>query len=109
MSSLTPVRTQRLEGRNAELEARAARDMYGEGVDPAQCRYDVSLWSVRGSDVVERAVNGSVPELPAGESDPRLTVRAVYELPALRLLADDTASYTAASAIGQASRRRASA
>ncbi|MCA8966409.1 MAG: hydantoinase/oxoprolinase family protein [Planctomycetes bacterium] len=84
-----------------ELKTRAARDMYGEGVDPTACRYDVSLWSVKGSDVVERPLNGAVPGLPADESDPRVTVRAVYELPALGLLADDTGSYTAATAVGQ--------
>ncbi|MEX2479945.1 MAG: hydantoinase/oxoprolinase family protein [Gammaproteobacteria bacterium] len=87
----------------AELMARARRDMYGEGVDPDTCRYDVSLWSVNGEDVVERPVNGQLPALPEGESEPRLTVRAVHELPALNLLADAARDWQPAATAGELS------
>ena len=85
----------------ADLMRRARRDMYGEGVEPDACRYDVSLWSVRGADAVERPVNGALPQLPANESDPRLTVRAVYELPAIALLADATQAWQPVAAVGE--------
>jgi len=85
----------------ADLMRRARRDMYGEGVEPDACRYDVSLWSVRGADAVERPVNGALPQLPANESDPRLTVRAVYELPAIALLADATKAWQPVAAVGE--------
>ncbi len=77
----------------AELEARARRDMYGEGVEPEACRYDRSLWTVKDEDAVERPLNGGKPKVPNGETDARVTVRAVYELPALNLAADEVGSY----------------
>ena len=78
----------------ADLRRRAERDMYGEGVDPATCRYDVSLWSVAGAYAIERQLTGDQIVANASERDPRLTVRAVYELPALALTPNTVTSYT---------------
>ena len=79
-----------------ELETRARRDMYGEGVEPDECSYSASLWSARGEDAVERPLNGDAIALPDDESDARLTVRGVYQLPALTFVAEAIKSYTVA-------------
>lgn len=78
----------------SDLRRRVERDMYGEGVDPAQCRYDVSLWTAAGEYAVERPQTGDQASAGAGETDPRLTVRAIFELPTTQLLADTVTSYT---------------
>lgn len=90
-----------LAGLSGELRRRAERDMYGEGVEPAACRYDLSLWAAAGAVAVERPVNGVLPKLGPGETDPRLTLRAVFELPALVLKPDTVAQYRAARAAGE--------
>ncbi|MBX9607919.1 MAG: hydantoinase/oxoprolinase family protein [Gammaproteobacteria bacterium] len=77
-----------------ELRRRVERDMYGEGVDPGACRYDVRLWAAAGAHAVERELDGERYTLAQGEQDPRLTVRAVYELPTTRLAANDVTHYT---------------
>ena len=77
----------------SDLRRRVERDMYGEGVDPAQCRYDVSLWTAAGEHAVERPQTGDKASVAADESDPRLTVRAIFELPTTQLLADTVTSH----------------
>ncbi|MBI4695147.1 MAG: hydantoinase/oxoprolinase family protein [Gammaproteobacteria bacterium] len=82
----------------AELEVRARRDMYGEGVDPASCRYDYSLW---------RAVDGKVQESPLvdgkvpADANARLTLKAVHELPSSALVAPGNEQASAAPTAGQ--------
>ncbi len=77
-----------------DLRRRVERDMYGEGVDPLKCRYDVSLWTAVGEYAVERAQSGDEARLNAGETDARLTVRAIFELPTTQLLTDTVKSHT---------------
>lgn len=77
-----------------DLRRRVERDMYGEGVDPAKCRYDVTLWAAAGEFAVERPQSGDKASVGAGETDPRLTVRAIFELPTTQLLADTVKTYT---------------
>ena len=78
-----------------DLRRSGERDMYGEGVDPAKCRYDVSLWAAAGDYAVERPQSGDKAILGAGETDPRLTVRGIFELPTTRLLANTVTTYNA--------------
>jgi N-methylhydantoinase A/oxoprolinase/acetone carboxylase beta subunit len=77
-----------------DLRRRVERDMYGEGVDPLKCRYDVSLWTAVGEYAVERAQSGDQARLNAGETDARLTVRAIFELPTTQLLTDTVKHHT---------------
>jgi len=71
----------------SSLNTRARRDMSGEGVDANACQYGYSLWSAAGDSVREEAVSGDRVSLE-GRVDPRLTLKAVFELPVTRLHAD---------------------
>jgi N-methylhydantoinase A/oxoprolinase/acetone carboxylase beta subunit len=81
-----------------ELMRRAERDMYGEGVDPGGCRYEFSLWAAADGHAVERPIDGGKAAPAAGESDPRVSLRAVHELPTLELMPNTVAAYRAVSA-----------
>ena len=70
-----------------DLESRARRDMYGEGVDPDACQYVTSLWGSKGDVAVDRPLVGRSVELDEDLEDPRLTLRAVFELPTFTLQA----------------------
>ena len=96
MHELHPRRGEETEVDEArdDLRRRVERDMYGEGVDPLKCRYDVSLWSAVGDYAVERMQSGDQARLNAGETDTRLTVRAIFELPTTQLLTDTVKSHT---------------
>ena len=85
-----------------ELEARVRRDMYGEGVDPASCSYSKSLWGAVGDIAVNRPLTTKKLKLDGELSDPRLTVRAVFELPTFTLRANTEKKYSAANARGKA-------
>ncbi len=74
----------------AELTARARRDMAGEGVDPAQCRYDFSLWAANADGVQETPLRGDGVKFDSN-AESRLTLKAVFELPASALIADTAA------------------
>lgn len=78
-----------------DLRRRVERDMFGEGVDPAKCRYDVTLWAASGEFASERPLRGDKATVNAGEVDPRLTMRGIFELPTTRLLPNTVTSYTA--------------
>lgn len=69
----------------ADLQARAGRDMFGEGVDPATCRYDTAVRQVRGS-LIHDVPRTLAVQAVAGEE---LVVRAVHALPVFSLAADD--------------------
>lgn len=73
--------------RDAMLE-RARRDMAGEGVDPAKCRYAYALWTEAGGTVIERALTDG--DLQALQAQPggRLSLTASYELPVFGLIPD---------------------
>ncbi len=86
-----------------DLQARAERDMYGEGVDPSACRYDLSVWAANGENAIERPLKGKKVKLRTGETDPRLMLRAVFELPALRLKDDDVKKYSTVRGAGEVS------
>lgn len=88
---------------NQEMRARAERDMYGEGVDPTACRYDLSVWAAKGDNAIERPLKGKKIKLKSGETDPRLMLRAVYELPALGLKSDDIKKYASIRGAGEVS------
>ena len=90
-----------IEALGEELEARARRDMYGEGVDPASCSYTKSLWGAVGDIAVNRPLTTKKLKLDGELSDPRLTVRAVFELPTLTLRANTEKKYSAAKARGK--------
>jgi N-methylhydantoinase A/oxoprolinase/acetone carboxylase beta subunit len=85
-----------LDAARAAMEVKARRDMYGEGVDPETCRYAFSLWSADGECVVERPLDGGPVAIDDSLNDPRLTLRAVYELPALSIAEDTTKRFTPA-------------
>ncbi len=85
-----------------DLDARARRDMYGEGVEPDACSYNLSLWAAHGDDAVERPLKGSKASTKKGETDARLTLRAVYELPVVALANGKIKKYTAAKTSGSA-------
>ena len=85
----------------AELESRARRDMYGEGVDPSACSYTKSLWGAVGDIAVDRPVAGKKLKPDNKLSDPRLMVRAVFELPTLTLRADKEKKYSKVKARGK--------
>ena len=84
-----------------ELESRARRDMYGAGVDPASCSYTKSLWGAMGEIAVDRPVAGKKLKLDDELTDPRLAVRAVFELPTLTLRANKEKKYSTVKARGQ--------
>jgi len=67
--------------------------MYGEGVDPGQCRYETSLWAAAAGRAVERPWQDGAARLAAGESDLRLALRAVHDLPGMQLAPDAIARY----------------
>ena len=79
----------------AELESRLRRDMYGEGVDPSACTYKKSVWGAKDDIVVDKPFSGKKIKVNKKLSDPRLTVRAVFELPTLSLKANKEKKYTA--------------
>ncbi|MCC7414296.1 MAG: hydantoinase/oxoprolinase family protein [Gammaproteobacteria bacterium] len=83
----------------ADLESSARRDMYGEGVDPEQCSYDFSLWSVVDGRVREQPLAAGA-DVKVNGAGTRLTLNALYRLPSFALTADDGASTGAASATG---------
>ena len=89
-----------------DLLGRARRDMYGEGVEPEDCRYHFSLWAEKDGRATEKAIGGGAqiaasgavkpqridgtaikPE--AGTTDPRLMLVASYGLPHFELMPDD--------------------
>lgn len=86
----------------AELDEQAARDMYGEGVDPANCSYSLSLWGARDGVVLERPIEGKDLPFEQGMEDTRLTLRAVYALPQFHMRADDGVAGRAPPASGSA-------
>jgi N-methylhydantoinase A/oxoprolinase/acetone carboxylase beta subunit len=90
-----------------ELQTRAVRDMVGEGVDPRQCEYALTLWSADGDRVREVAVDGALPA--ASGADPRLTLHATFPLPAFSLAADDGVARAAAPRAGSTEIRLGSA
>jgi len=71
-----------------ELRDRAERDMYGEGVAPDECRYESGLWGAKGGDVVEAPL-ADAASFAADVDDARVTLKAVFELPTSKLIADD--------------------
>ncbi len=71
----------------AELNARARRDMTGEGVAADSCSYTYSLWSAAGDSVQEEVLQGDSVNLDQ-RRDPRLTLKAVFELPVAKLAQD---------------------
>lgn len=77
---------------HAQLQERARRDMYGEGVDPAQCSQVFALWGALDGVVAETPIkNGKLPNVP-GIVDPRLSLSCVYSLPVFALEEDDGTS-----------------
>ncbi len=94
----------RLDAARADLEARARRDMYGEGVDPKECAYAFSVRSSSaGLSVTQPLVNGALPA-PAG-TDARLSLAATYALPTFKLVADTGRAGQAPPATGRAELR----
>jgi N-methylhydantoinase A/oxoprolinase/acetone carboxylase beta subunit len=71
-----------------ELRDRAERDMYGEGVAPDECRYESGLWGAKGGGVVEAPL-ADAASFAADVDDARVTLKAVFELPTSKLIADD--------------------
>lgn len=86
----------------AELRERAERDMYGEGVAPEHCRYDIGLWGASDGGVVEGPLSDAA-RFGDGIGDVRVSVKAVHELPTSNLVADDGKRGTAARRSGTAS------
>jgi N-methylhydantoinase A/oxoprolinase/acetone carboxylase beta subunit len=83
----------------AELRARAERDMYGEGVAPEDCRYESGLWGAKGENVIEAPLS-EAEEFSANVDDARVSVKATFELPASTLVGDDGKSGKAAQVSG---------
>jgi N-methylhydantoinase A/oxoprolinase/acetone carboxylase beta subunit len=83
----------------AELRARAERDMYGEGVAPEDCRYDVSLWGAKDGAVVE-APFADAASFGARVDEARVNLKAIFELPTAVLAADDGQRGAAAPSAG---------
>ncbi|MBI2800352.1 MAG: hydantoinase/oxoprolinase family protein [Gammaproteobacteria bacterium] len=71
----------------AKMNTRARRDMAGEGVEPAACSYAYSVWSAADGTVAELPQAGDVAAI-TGLADPRLTLKAVFELPTTKLVTD---------------------
>lgn len=84
------------------LRERAERDMYGEGVPPEQCRYDVGLWGAQDGVVVEGSLSDAA-RFGNGVDDVRVSLKAVHELPTSDLVADDGKRGAAARKSGTAS------
>ncbi len=85
----------------AELRDRAERDMYGEGVTPDECRYESGLWGAKDGRVVEAPL-ADAASFGADVDDPRVTLKAIFELPASELVADDGKRGSKAGASGTA-------
>ncbi|WP_281690620.1 hydantoinase/oxoprolinase family protein [Pseudonocardia thermophila] len=83
-----------------ELLARARRDMFGEGVQVEDCRFETRYRHL-GSGVVLDEVwpNGAPPANGCGRAD-QLVVRASHDLPTFTLHADERPAITPATADG---------
>lgn len=88
--------TGRLAAAQAELAVRARRDMAGEGVAVDDCRYDYAVWSADHDNVTEQPL----ANLANGGPEARLTLKAVYELPATLLVRDEASAGTPAPSAG---------
>ena len=79
----------------AALRRRAERDMYGEGVEPQRCAFELALAGAReGRERVHPVAAGTFGELRGAAereelADPELELRALYPLPHLNLAAAD--------------------
>lgn len=82
----------------AELSARARRDMAGEGVEPGDCTYEYSVWSAGVDAVIEEPLGAS--SVIDKRLDPRLTLKAVYQLPVSHLVTDTAKAAAAPAARG---------
>lgn len=85
----------------AELRARAERDMFGEGVAPGECKYESGLWGAKGDQVIEAPLSGAAG-FAADVDDARVTLKAIFELPTSELISDDAKSGAAAASSGSA-------
>ena len=83
----------------ASLMERAERDMYGEGVDPTQCDYDFSLWSVQGGRVLKSDLNKAGAR-PGDQGDRRINLKASFALPVFSLAPHDGVRGSSAAAMG---------
>ncbi len=72
----------------AELRARAERDMYGEGVAPQECDYESGLWGAQGDNVVEAPMSEAA-NFAQSVDDARVQCKAIFKLPTSKLIADD--------------------
>lgn len=94
-----PLDAANVDKSQAELRARAERDMYGEGVAPEACRYDASLWGSK-DGIVTAAPTGDAQGFAESVDEARLSLKAIYELPTSALVADDGKSAAAAPSSG---------
>ncbi|MSR14204.1 MAG: hydantoinase/oxoprolinase family protein [Gammaproteobacteria bacterium] len=88
-----------VEQAKAELGTRARRDMAGEGVEPDLCTYQYSLWSAGTDAVVEEPLTNGKLSLE-GRHDPRVTLKAVFQLPVSQLLPDSAKALPAPASHG---------
>jgi N-methylhydantoinase A/oxoprolinase/acetone carboxylase beta subunit len=70
---------------------RARRDMSGEGVDAAKCRYDFALWEDSAAGVTQLPLDDAALKALKASNDMRLVLSASYELPAFQLSSDRAA------------------
>jgi N-methylhydantoinase A len=88
-----------------DLLSRARRDMYGEGVEPAQCAFEFGLWQVVDGHAVEKALGGStLPKIASG-ADARVSLRAVFALPNFTMVKDKKLAASPAARNGSATIR----
>lgn len=96
---LTAANVGALEALKADLSSRSRRDMAGEGVEPDACQYAYSVWSASQGAVIEDAQTGTSESL-SGRSDPRLTLKAVFQLPTTQLMNDQAETASAPPSAG---------
>ena len=101
-TSLTGVSAADIAAARDRMSARARHDMSGEGVDPAQCRYDFALWKDTASGVVQTALDAAALQALQPSADARLVLTASYALPSFQLTADRATRQTPAPVSGSA-------
>ena len=75
--------------------------MYGEGLDPEECRYETTLWDAKEGVARERPLKNGALNIDPSNKDQRITVRAIFNLPTFNLLTDTRLPARQATPVGK--------
>ena len=75
----------RIESLKSEMLERARRDMYGEGISSAACKFDFSLLTTQDGEIIAHPLSADKLKALASAADLSLGLKAVFPLPMLHL------------------------